>query len=103
MRSCRSPGSRPLNRPVDFADQRRGVPAIDEDTLRGRFVRMNEAARASQLAVRQLVHDYVDGLWAGIKRAGTRRGKAVPGDCNDAGADRVLWTTAFEVVYHAPE
>jgi hypothetical protein len=66
---------------------------------------MSEADRASQLGARQLLHDYVDGLWADITRAGER---PVPGDRYAAvAAMRELTGTlraiAFESVYNAPE
>lgn len=72
---------------------------------RARLVRMSEAGRASQLDARQLLHDYVDGLWADITRAGER---PAVGDTYQAIAAMreltgVLRTIAFEAVYDAPE
>jgi hypothetical protein len=39
---------------------------------RVRLGRMSEAGRASQLAARQLLHDYVHGLWVDVEEAGER-------------------------------
>jgi hypothetical protein len=72
---------------------------------RARLVRMSEAGRASQLDARQLLHDYVDGLWADIRRAGER--PAVGEKYQAIAAMReltgMLRTIAFEAVYDAPE
>jgi hypothetical protein len=72
---------------------------------RARLARMSEADRASQLDARQLLHDYVDGLWADIQRAGER--PAVGDKYKAIAAMRelteVLRTTAFDAVYDAPE
>jgi hypothetical protein len=72
---------------------------------RARLVRMSEAGRASQLDARQLLHDYVEGLWADITRAGERPDV---GDKYQAIAAMreltgLLRTVAFEAVYDAPE
>lgn len=72
---------------------------------RVRLDRMSEADRASQLDARQLLHDYVDGLWADIERAGER--PAVGDKYAVIAAMRelteTLRTIAFESVYNAPE
>ncbi len=72
---------------------------------RARLVRMSEAGRADQLQARQLLYDYVDGLWADIKRAGER--PAVGDKYQAIAAMReltgMLRTIAFEAVYDAPE
>jgi hypothetical protein len=39
---------------------------------RARLTRMSEAARADQLAARQLLMEYVEALWADVQRAGER-------------------------------
>lgn len=72
---------------------------------RARLSRMSEADRASQLDARQLLHDYVDGLWTDIKRAGERpalgdKYAAIAAMRELTGA---LRTVAFEVVYNAPK
>ncbi|HET9256870.1 MAG TPA: hypothetical protein VFO16_16970 [Pseudonocardiaceae bacterium] len=72
---------------------------------RARLDRMSEADRASQLDCRQLLHDYVDGLWADINRAGERpavgdKYAAVAAMRELTGALRAI---AFEAVYNGPE
>lgn len=72
---------------------------------RARLGRMSEADRASQLGARQLLHDYVDGLWADITRAGERpalgdKYAAVAAMRELTGALRAI---AFESMYNAPE
>ncbi|MDQ4009351.1 MAG: hypothetical protein M3228_01295 [Actinomycetota bacterium] len=72
---------------------------------RVRLVRMSEAGRADQLEARQLLYDYVDGLWADIKRSGE---SPTAGDRYQAIAAMreltgMLRTVAFEAVYDAPE
>lgn len=66
---------------------------------------MSEAGRASQLDVRQLLHDYVEGLWADIEQAGERpavgeKYQAISAMRELTGA---LRTIAFEAVYNTPE
>jgi hypothetical protein len=70
---------------------------------RARLTRMSEADQASQLDARQRLHDYVDGLWADIQRAGER--PAVGDKYQAIAAMReltgVLRATAFDAVYDA--
>jgi hypothetical protein len=72
---------------------------------RARLVRMSEAGRAGQLEARQLLYDYVDGLWADVKRAG--ESPAVGDKYQAIAAMReltgMLRTIAFEAVYDAPQ
>jgi hypothetical protein len=72
---------------------------------RARLVRMSEAGRAGQLEARQLLYDYVDGLWADVKRAG--ESPAVGDKYQAIAAMReltgMLRTVAFEAVYDAPQ
>ncbi|MDQ4104948.1 MAG: hypothetical protein M3186_14990 [Actinomycetota bacterium] len=72
---------------------------------RARLARMSDADRVSQLDARQRLYDYVDGLWADIKRAGER--PAVGEKYQAIAAMReltgVLRAIAFEAVYNAPE
>ena len=72
---------------------------------RARLARMSEADRASQLDVRQLLHDYVEGLWADIEQAGERpavgeKYQAIAAMRELTGALRAI---AFEAVYNAQE
>jgi hypothetical protein len=39
---------------------------------RARLTRMTESARTDQLEARQLLYDYVEGLWQDVQRAGER-------------------------------
>jgi len=70
-----------------------------------RHVLLSEVGRVSQQDARQLLYDYMDGLWADITRAGER--PAVGGKYQAIAAMReltgVLRTIAFEAVYDAPE
>jgi hypothetical protein len=72
---------------------------------RARLVRMNEAGRASQLDARQLLHDYVDGLWADIEQAGERpaMGEKYQAIAAMRELTVALRTVAFEAMYNAPE
>ena len=72
---------------------------------RARLDRMSEAGRASQLAVRQLLHDYVEGLWADIEQAGERPavGEKYQAIAAMRELTRALRAVAFEAVYNAPE
>jgi hypothetical protein len=65
---------------------------------------MSEAGRASQLAVRQLLHDYVEGLWADIEQAGERPavGEKYQAIAAMRELTRALRAVAFEAVYNAP-
>jgi hypothetical protein len=71
---------------------------------RARLDRMSEAGRASQLAARQLLHDYVHGLWADVEQAGER--PAVGEKYQVIAAMReltgALRTVAFEATYNPP-
>jgi hypothetical protein len=72
---------------------------------RGRLARISEAGRVRQLDARQLLHDYVDGLWADIEQAGERpavgeKYQAIAAIRELTGA---LRANAFEAVYNAPE
>ena len=66
---------------------------------------MSEAGRASQLDVRQLLHDYVEGLWADIEQAGERPalGEKYQAIAAMRELTRALRAIAFEAVYNAPE
>lgn len=72
---------------------------------RARLVRMSQAGRASQLDARQLLYDYVDGLWADVRRAGERPGVGEKYQAIAAMRELtgVLRTVAFEAVYDASE
>ena len=72
---------------------------------RARLDRMSEAGRASQLDVRQLLHDYVEGLWADIEQAGERPalGEKYQAIAAMRELTRALRAIAFEAVYNAPE
>jgi hypothetical protein len=72
---------------------------------RSRLARMSEAGRASQLDVRQLLHDYVEGLWADIEQAGERPavGEKYQAIAAMRELTRALRAIAFEAVYNAPE
>jgi len=72
---------------------------------RARLDRMSEAGRAGQLDARQLLHDYVDGLWADVEQAGERpavgeKYQAIAAMRELTGALRAV---AFEAMYNAPE
>ena len=72
---------------------------------RARLDQMSEAGRARQLDARQLLHDYVHGLWADVEQAGERpavgeKYQAIAAMRELTGALRAV---AFEAVYNAPE
>ena len=86
--------------PTRRARPRRGVWPLD----RARLARMSEAGRASQLDARQLLHDYVEGLWADIEQVE----RPAVGEKYQAIAamrelTRALRAIAFEAVYNARE
>jgi hypothetical protein len=68
---------------------------------RARLTRMSESARADQLDARQLLYDYVEGLWQDVQRAGERQGV---GEKYQAIAlvrelTRAMRAVAFDAVY----
>lgn len=54
-----------MDRPPDFVES---FAALD----RARLTRMDETARATQLDARQLLLQYVEGLWQDVQRCGER-------------------------------
>ena len=68
---------------------------------RARLTRMNEAARADQLAARELLMDYVESLWADVQRAGERPdiGEKYLALGVIRELSRSMTTIAFEAVY----
>jgi hypothetical protein len=71
---------------------------------RARLTRMSESARTEQLEARQLLYDYVNGLWQDVHRSGER---PVVGEKYEPIAvirelTRALRAVAFDAVYDAP-
>ncbi|MFD1529646.1 hypothetical protein [Pseudonocardia aurantiaca] len=68
---------------------------------RARLTRMSEAARADQLEARQLLMDYVESLWADVRRAGERPdvGEKYLALGVIRELSRSMTTIAFEAVY----
>lgn len=70
---------------------------------RARLTRMDEAARSSQLDARQLVRQYVEGLWQDVQRCGERPeiGEKYHALALVRELTRSLTTVAFDAVYDA--
>ena len=71
---------------------------------RARLSRMSESARTEQLAARQVLYDYVNGLWQDVHRSGER---PAVGEKYEAIAvvrelTRALRAVAFDAVYDPP-
>jgi hypothetical protein len=71
---------------------------------RARLNRMDQRVQAEQLRARQLLYDYVDGLWQDVHRSGER---PAVGEKYEAIAvvrelTRALRAVAFDAVYDPP-
>ncbi|HEX4248484.1 MAG TPA: hypothetical protein VH008_11540 [Pseudonocardia sp.] len=71
---------------------------------RNRLENTDPAARAGQLAARQLFYDYIDELWKDVERAGERPavGEKYQAITNLRDLAQALRSTAFEAVYGNP-
>lgn len=68
---------------------------------RARLTRMTESSRTEQLDARQLLLDYVDGLWQDVQRAGERPdvGEKYEAIAVVLELTRTLREVAFDAVY----
>jgi hypothetical protein len=71
---------------------------------RARLTRMTESARTDQLDARQLLYDYVEGLWQDVQRAGERPdvGEKYEAIAVLRELARALRAVAFDAVYDPP-
>ena len=71
---------------------------------RARLTRMGESVGAEQLQARQLLYDYVDGLWQDVQRSGERPavGQKYEAIAVVRELARALRGVAFDAVYDPP-
>jgi hypothetical protein len=71
---------------------------------RARLTRMTESEQAQQLQARQLLYDYVNGLWQDVHRSGERPavGEKYEAIAVVLGLTSALRATAFDAVYDPP-